>query len=116
MFDLEYKTRDYEENDYQFVYDVKKVVYQKYVEANWGEWNEEKQLEMFEDFISEHSKDIKIILVNNVRAGFFHGNVLDKNTYEQRNICLLPKFQGKGIGSKILKSIIDFYKDKDIIL
>ena len=116
MVNLEYTTRDYNENDYQFVYDVKKLVYQKYVEANWGEWNEEKQLEMFEEFMNEHSKDIKIIVVNNIRAGFFHGNILDEKTYEQRNICLLPEFQGKGIGSKILKSIIDFYKDKDIIL
>ena len=63
---MEYTTRDYSENDYQFVYDVKKLVYQKYVEANWGEWNEEKQLEMFEEFINEHSKDIKISVVNNI--------------------------------------------------
>ena len=47
---------------------------------------------------------------------YFYGNIIDENTYEQRNICLLPEFQGNGIGSKILKSIIDFYKDKDIIL
>ena len=113
---MEYKIRDYESKDYQFVYDVKKIVYQKYVEMNWGEWNEEKQIEMFKDFMNENSKNIKIVMLDEEKIGFFHGNNLDDNTYEQRNICLIPEFQGQGIGSSILKMLIETHKNKDVVL
>ena len=113
---MEYKIRDYESKDYQFVYDVKKIVYQKYVEMNWGEWNEENQIEMFKDFMNENSKDIKIVMLDEEKIGFFHGNNLDDNTYEQRNICLIPEFQGQGIGSSILKMLIETHKNKDVVL
>ena len=116
MSNLNFYIRDYIDSDYQFVYDVKKIVYKNYVEMNWGEWNEEKQIEMFKSFINEHAKDIKIVMVDDERIGFFHGNDLDENTYEQRNICLIPAFQGKGIGSEILRSLIEVHKTKDICL
>lgn len=116
MINLKYKIRDYESDDYQFVYDVKKIVYQKYVEMNWGEWNEETQVNMFKDFMKDNSKDIKIVMLNGERIGFYHGSDLDENIYEQRNICLLPEYQGQGIGSNILKSLIETYDYKDIVL
>ena len=47
MEEFKYTLRPYTKEDYDFVYDTKKVAYQKYVEANWGEWNDEKQREMF---------------------------------------------------------------------
>lgn len=116
MSNFNYSIRDYNETDYQFIYDVKKIVYRKYVEMNWGEWNEEKQIEMFKSFINDHAKDIKIVMVDDKRVGFYHGNDLDESTYEQRNICLIPEFQGKGIGSNILKYLIETHKSKDICL
>ena len=116
MSNFNYSIRDYNETDYQFIYDVKKIVYRKYVEMNWGEWNEEKQIEMFKSFINDHEKDIKIVMVDDKRVGFYHGNDLDESTYEQRNICLIPEFQGKGIGSNILKYLIETHKSKDICL
>ena len=33
----------YTDSDYEFVYEVKKNAYIKYVEACWGPWNEEVQ-------------------------------------------------------------------------
>ena len=48
-----YNLKKYEDNDYWFIYETKKEVYKKYVEANWGEWNEEMQKEFFEKYIAQ---------------------------------------------------------------
>ena len=113
---MEYDLRPYIQTDKEFVYYVKKIVYKDYVEMNWGEWNEEKQRIMFEEFISDFANEIKIIIINGEMAGFFHGNDIDEKTYEQRNICLLPAFQGKGVGTNILKNIIKQHKHQNIQL
>ena len=54
MEQIEYIFDNYTEDDYEFVYETKKQAYKKYVEANWGEWNEDKQREMFADFIKTY--------------------------------------------------------------
>ena len=43
MENLKYQLKNYTPADYDFVYQTKKNAYKVYVEANWGEWNEEKQ-------------------------------------------------------------------------
>ena len=111
-----YKTRPYEIDDYDFIYNTKKAVYQKYIISNWGEWNEEKQREMFSQFINEYSKDIMIIIKDNLRIGFFHGEDIDNTAYEIGNICILPNYQGQGIGTAVLNNIIASNNNKDIYL
>lgn len=116
MSEIEYKLRPYQKFDYEFVYNVKKIVYKKYVEQNWGVWSESVQREMFDKFIDEYAKEILIIVANNQNIGFFHGNNTETGDYEQRNICILPEYQGMGIGSTILKGIIDAHKNQNIFL
>ncbi len=45
----------------KFIYDLKKEVYQRYVEENYGEWNEEIQKKLFDKFMKENSKNIELI-------------------------------------------------------
>ncbi len=45
----------------EFIYDLKKEVYQKYVEEIYGEWNEEIQKKLFDKFMKENSKNIELI-------------------------------------------------------
>ena len=113
---MNYTTTPYANDDYQFVYNVKKIVYQTYVEQNWGEWNEKKQQEYFAEFIQNNAKHIKIISNNHEKIGFFHGSIDNNGDYELGNICILPAYQGKGLGTKILKDIIDKHKDQNIYL
>lgn len=113
---MEYQLRPYITSDYEFVYHVKKLVYKAYVEENWGEWNEEKQREMFAEFISNYSADINIIVIEGKMAGFFHGNDISEDVFEIGNICILPAFQGKGIGTSILKMLINVHAGQDICL
>lgn len=113
---LSFNLRKFTEKDREFVFDVKRICYEKYVDEFYGGWNEEKQQEMFEEFLKSYSGDMKIIMVCGERAGFLNGNINDKGQYEQGNICLLPKFQGKGIGTTILIDIINSNIGRDILL
>ena len=111
---LNYTLKPFAQTDKAFVYDTKKEVYKPYVEQNWGEWNEQTQQELFEKFLAACEKEIQIVLVNNKPVGFFHGENLDQSTYEIQNICIIPAFQGKGIGTNILNKLIDEHKHQTI--
>ena len=104
----------YTDNDYEFVYDVKKNAYKKYVEECWGPWNEENQRKFFDNFINTVKNDAYVIMDNDKKIGFYNGLLLDNGNYEIGNICIIPEYQGKGIGTKILKDKLEEYKDRDI--
>ena len=116
MLNHMYSTTPYTLDDYDFVYNTKKEVYQKYVKANWGEWNEKQQQEMFTSFIAKYSQDIVIIVKDNQKIGFYHGENLDDHNYEVGNICIIPEFQGNGIGTAILSNIISQHNTQNIHL
>lgn len=113
---MKIRFRMYNEKDYQFIYDVKKEVYKKYVELNWGEWNESKQQDFFVEFINTYKDDIKIIVKDGIDIGFFHCKEIDSENYEIVNICIKSDFQGRGIGTKILKDVIIENRNKNIVL
>ena len=104
----------YTDKDYEFVYEVKKNVYKKYVEECWGAWIEEDQRTYFEKFISAVKDNAYIIVNRNKKIGFYNGEILDSGNYEIGNICIIPEYQGKGIGTKILKEKLEENKDRDI--
>jgi len=112
---MEYNIRKYKAQDYEFIYNAKKIAYKNYVELNYGKWDEEVQRQMFEKFITQYAKDINIIVINNQNAGFYHYGELP-NKIELGNICILPNFQGKGIGTEIIKNILNNNIDKNIYL
>lgn len=111
-----YKLKDYKNEDYNFIYDIKKISYKKYVEEYYGEWIEKQQLEMFDKYLSMSAKNIKLIEVQGETIGFLEGFENLSGEYEIGNICILPKFQGQGIGSVILKDILFKYKNKNVYL
>lgn len=104
----------YTDADYEFVYEVKKNAYKKYVEECWGSWIEEDQRKYFEKFITTVKAKAFIIVDGDRKIGFYNGEVLENGNYEIGNICIIPEYQGKGIGTKILKDKIDENKDRDI--
>jgi len=87
-----YILRKYENTDYEFVYEVKKNAYKKYVE----------QYRTY------------IIMFNDERIGFYQGQVVNERTYYIENICIILEYQGKGIGTEILKTVINAHSDKNI--
>lgn len=106
----------YTDEDYEFVYEVKKDAYKKYVEECWGEWIEEDQRKYFENFINNVRDNAFIIMSGDTKIGFYNGEVLENGNYEVGNICIIPEYQSKGIGTKILKDKLEEYKNYDIEL
>lgn len=104
----------YTDEDYEFVYEVKKNAYKKYVEECWGAWIEEDQRTYFEKFINAVRNNAYIIMNGDTRIGFYNGEILENGNYEVGNICIIPEYQGKGIGTKILKDKLEENKDRDI--
>lgn len=112
--DSNIKLIPYTDDNYEFVYEVKKNAYKKYVEECWGPWNEEAQRGFFDKFINSVKDNAYIIMDGDNKIGFYNGEVLSNGNYEVGNICIIPEYQGKGIGTKILKEKIEENKDRDI--
>lgn len=104
------------QNEIKFIYDLKKEVYQKYVEKVYGEWNEENQKKLFERFMKDNSKNIELIYLKDELVGFYNGKDKDEETYEIGNICIKQEHQNKGIGTAILKEIFFEHKKQNIKL
>jgi len=109
-----YKLLPMKLDDYEFIYDVKKNAYIEYVEENFGTWNEEVQRNLYKKFIENNKDNIYVIVMNNERIGFYQGFILDNGDYEIGNICIIPKYQGMGIGTYILNDVIEKQKNKSI--
>lgn len=109
-----YILRKYKNTDYEFVYEVKKNAYKKYVEQCWEKWDDIDQKNRFKESMEKTFDRTYIIMFNNERIGFYQGQVVNERTYYIENICIIPKYQGKGIGTEILKSVINEYSDKNI--
>ena len=39
---------------------------------------------------------------------------LDDDSYEIGNICIIPEYQGRGIGTQVLKDIIRLHDNEDL--
>lgn len=99
MYSLKAATQD----DYDFIYNLKKTTMKDYVIKTWGSWNEDLQRVLF----SRELKDIEhqIIVVNNKKAGIFAFGVNETSIIVDE-IQILPEYQGKGIGTLIFSDII----------
>lgn len=117
MRNIEYTLRTITEQDYDFIYQVKKDAYQSYVEMNFGEWNDEQQKEFFKAFMEKYKEGAHIITFQGIDIGFFNDCETDY-IYEIGNICILPEYQNLGIGTAILRDMINkhAHADKEIHL
>ena len=114
----QYNMRPYIDNEYhnfrEFIYQTKKDAYKTYVEVCWGPWNDAEQRRYFDSFINSVCDDTWIIQLNGVNIGFYNGVTLEDGSYEIGNICIIPEYQGKGIGTQVLKDIMDMHKNQDL--
>ena len=111
---IDIKLKKYTDDYYDFVYNVKKNAYKKYVEECWGSWDDEVQKEHFNKFISFYRNNSYIIEVDGEDIGFYNDEELSDGSYEVGNICIIPEYQGKGIGTKVLCDMLEKHKEKDI--
>lgn len=103
---MELEYRNYEPKDFSFVYELKKECYYPYVSQIWG-WEEELQRELFATFMETACEQMAMVLADSTLAGMVNWTVAeDGSCLEIQNICLQSRFRNKGIGTGILKRMI----------
>ena len=95
-----HELRNITEKDYEFIYQVKKEAYKKYVEMYYGKWDEEQQRGYFEKFIATYCEGVFVITLGGRDIGFYNALTSD-DKYEIGNICIIPEYQGRGIGEYV---------------
>ena len=100
---MEYIFRKYEDKDLEYLYQTKKDLFKWYVEIAYGPWDDNFQMNFFIDFVKEKRKYIKVIMYENKTIGMFT-NYINENNEDLIDLFYIDKkYQGKGIGTQILK-------------
>lgn len=98
-----YTFRKYEDKDLEYLYQTKKDLFKWYVEIAYGPWDDNFQMNFFIDFVKEKRKYIKVIMYENKTIGMFT-NYINENNEDLIDLFYIDKkYQGKGIGTQILK-------------
>ena len=100
----------YDNNDYEFIYNLKKEVYIDYIINYYGEYDEKVQRYMFDKRVKRIKDNIYLIYYEDKRVGFYTIDNND-NYLEIQNICILKNYQGLGIGTKVINDILNINKD-----
>jgi len=104
MSNINYLLKSAAMDHYDFIYYVKKLTLKEHIEKIWG-WDEEYQQNDFRQcFIPQKNK---IIVYDNEEIGYVETNEED-NIVHIVELEILPEYQGKGIGSSIIKDIIEY--------
>lgn len=115
MTNPNYEFRKVSADDYEYIYQLKKDAYKKYVEENFGVWDEEQQRQFFNRFFDAYKCGMYVITQNGTDIGFYNFE-LNEDMYEIVNICIIPEYQNRGIGTAILKDILSENKDREVHL
>lgn len=86
-----------------FIYNIKK---EKYKEENKKELDKDIQNKLFERYIKENVKHIKIITIKGERVGIFDGKILEDKTFKMDQIFILKEYQNKEIETAISNEIL----------
>lgn len=101
--DAKINLRDAVEDDYDFLYDLHLQALKAYIEQTWG-WDEAWQKAHFHEHFNLVGK--RIIQYKGVNIGCLA--VHDEGEYLfLAYIALMPSYQGKGIGSQLIRKILE---------
>ena len=102
-------------DDFDFLYELKKQNFKKYVDNIWG-WNDSDQIKRMRIDLDEHLSHKRIIILDGRQIGVLATHITDNEDFFINEINLLKEYQGKGIGTKILSDILNNNLDRRIIL
>ena len=95
--------------DFEFLWQMHNAALKNFIAATWG-WNEALQRRFFtESFSMEKGK---IIVADGKDAGFIWTSEKESEI-TLVSIRLLPEFQNRGIGTKLIKDLIDESETKN---
>jgi ribosomal protein S18 acetylase RimI-like enzyme len=99
--------------DFQFGYDIRKLTMEEHIRKAYGEWNEVKQMESCKKHFSLEHRFVIKYLDKKIGWLMFEEN---ETNIDLCKIFIHSKFQGKGIGSKIINNLIIIVKDKNKVI
>ncbi|MCR9473026.1 GNAT family N-acetyltransferase [Vibrio diabolicus] len=105
-----YETRKAENSDYEFLFELKKSAEFEPIKAVFG-WDENVQREIHRSEWNEEQPTI--IEVDGLAVGSYLVQYHTESLYFGR-FFLLPQYQGKGIGSQVLKDVIEIAAQKSL--
>ncbi len=77
---MKYNFRNCTLEDFNFIYNLKKENFKKYIDKIWG-WNNDEQKEILNRDLNEHIADKRIILVNNKPIGIYVVHITEKRRF-----------------------------------
>ncbi|TCC44992.1 GNAT family N-acetyltransferase [Kribbella capetownensis] len=101
---VEYRFRPATSDDDAFVYGLHRAAMGAVVEATWGPWDEAVQRGFHERSFSPER--LRIVLVGDVEAGVVDAGFETPTVFYIGRIEILPRFQGVGLGSRILRDLL----------
>ena len=103
MTKSEWSLRPATPDDRDFLFELNRLSMGSYIDATWG-WDEAEQVEYFNAHFDASTRSI--IVIEGQAAGELAVDERPNEIYVAR-IALLPEFQGKGIGTSVVRSILD---------
>jgi len=91
------------EDDLETLYDINVRAMKDHLIANYGAWNEEEQREHFRKTTQVEAHEL--LLDGAEPVGFLNIFRSENGIYLNR-ICIVPEYQGKGIGTGIIRELI----------
>lgn len=110
---MKIKFRNCTLDDFDFLFELKKQNFKKYVDNIWG-WNDLEQLERMRIDFNKHLGHKRVIIYNGIEIGVYAHHITENGDYFINEINLLKEYQGKGIGTKILQDVIHINKNNNI--
>lgn len=89
-----------EESDAEKIYQLSKQLIDDYENIEYI--NYEKVLSWIREKIQNHIKDYSVIFVDGTKAGYYRFCKNHDKKFEIDDLYILPQFQNKGIGSKVI--------------
>ena len=99
--------------DLQFGYDLWKLTQEEYYVKITGEWNENIQLEYYKEEIKRKIENNFIIKYDEKDIGWLEYEIFKEYIFIKK-IHILTKYQGKGIGTKIINEIIKYCEKNNL--
>lgn len=106
---MDFKIESILDDEKEKIYIIKKKSIKKYVDEIWG-WDEVYQIKDFAD--SFKLSNFNKIVVKDKCIGFIEISE-SHSLINITEIHLVPKFQGQGIGSEVIKRVMDYAKETD---
>ena len=103
---MKYTFRKCEESDFNFIYELKEKCFKWYIEEIYG-WDEKIQIELTQKEMDEHLTDMNIIQYEGTDIGLFTFYFDEKGDACIGMFAILPDYQGTGIGTKILITVLE---------